>query len=669
MANAELNVVISADGKQLAATMQKAEKDVQGLENELKDLTPAFDNVNKSLNKTAAELKTTAQSFQPLIKGVRLSDDALKKLPKSSNASTQSLINLGRVAQDAPFGFLGIANNINPLLESFQRLKAESGSTKTALKSLASGLMGAGGLGLAVSVISSLLIVFGDRLFKSSKVAEAAVDANKKYKESIESIFGSAGKEAAEVGSLIAVLKSETETRERKLAAIKELQRIQPEVFGSLKLEGNAVAGLDAAYKNYIENLRTVIAVKIKQAKLEQLITKQLEKQGQALTASEKSILDGVDAFKKLRSKTIGGDITPFALQLEKERKAVAIEGDKLTKDVESLFKDITELSSGVEIKIDKPKAETDKTFNNIISKAKEMAAFLKDTFFVVNYEFSPLDSKPVALAKAQAFLDEVSQGKLKFKADISIGTFSEPIRPEDIKKITTEFEDLLSRGVIIPPKIETDAGFINDDQIKLLDTFRAKFAAIGIQMSALKDIDLFKTDAAQLEAILKLKNEAANAASVVNGVLTPAFDDMFSAIKAGENPIKAFFEGIGQAVLQLIQKLIVAAIQALVIQAILTAAGLGGSGGSTGDIFKGLLGFKAEGGPVFANKPYVVGEKGPELFIPQGGGRIIPNNEMNIGLAGVRAGMQTVKVVGQVSGRSLRLVNARQQGFENRNT
>lgn len=35
---------------------------------------------------------------------------------------------------------------------------------------------------------------------------------------------------------------------------------------------------------------------------------------------------------------------------------------------------------------------------------------------------------------------------------------------------------------------------------------------------------------------------------------------------------------------------------------------------------------FKASGGPVYANQPYIVGEQGSELFIPKGDGTIIPN-------------------------------------------
>jgi phage-related tail protein len=44
---------------------------------------------------------------------------------------------------------------------------------------------------------------------------------------------------------------------------------------------------------------------------------------------------------------------------------------------------------------------------------------------------------------------------------------------------------------------------------------------------------------------------------------------------------------------------------------------------------------FRAEGGPVRGNSPYIVGEVGPELFVPNTSGTIIPNNQ----LAGAGAG------------------------------
>lgn len=41
---------------------------------------------------------------------------------------------------------------------------------------------------------------------------------------------------------------------------------------------------------------------------------------------------------------------------------------------------------------------------------------------------------------------------------------------------------------------------------------------------------------------------------------------------------------------------------------------------------------FRAEGGPVSSGMPYIVGEKGPELFVPSGSGKIISNSAMRSG-------------------------------------
>jgi hypothetical protein len=70
---------------------------------------------------------------------------------------------------------------------------------------------------------------------------------------------------------------------------------------------------------------------------------------------------------------------------------------------------------------------------------------------------------------------------------------------------------------------------------------------------------------------------------------------------------------------------------------------------------FAKLFGARAEGGPVTSGKPYIVGEKGMELFIPQGSGTIIPNhalssaNPMPVGSSG--GGQYNISVPVTVNG------------------
>jgi hypothetical protein len=61
------------------------------------------------------------------------------------------------------------------------------------------------------------------------------------------------------------------------------------------------------------------------------------------------------------------------------------------------------------------------------------------------------------------------------------------------------------------------------------------------------------------------------------------------------------------------------------------TLMGIAGVLGGLGSIFGGIssLGKRAAGGPVSARRPYIVGEIGPELFVPEGNGTIIPNDKI----------------------------------------
>ena len=71
---------------------------------------------------------------------------------------------------------------------------------------------------------------------------------------------------------------------------------------------------------------------------------------------------------------------------------------------------------------------------------------------------------------------------------------------------------------------------------------------------------------------------------------------------------------------------------------------------GFFGDIEGGIKeainfgGPQAEGGPVSGGTAYVVGEKGPEMFVPQGSGTIVPNDQMGGGSTTINFNNATVR-------------------------
>ena len=217
-----------------------------------------------------------------------------------------ALQNLGRVAQDAPFGFIGIQNNIQPLLESFQRLKQESGSTGGALKALASSLVGGGGLLLAVSLVTSALTVLAQNPEKVagalnylSGVVDNATATQKKYNEALIETQAEAKLEISTLESLIGIAKNENLSRNARLEALKAVKAEYPEQLNFLTLE--TVGSKEAA--KAIDLLSDSLLRKAKIQAAEKLLGEAFVKQLQATT---KSAVEQASTFSKVVGVALG---------------------------------------------------------------------------------------------------------------------------------------------------------------------------------------------------------------------------------------------------------------------------------------------------------------------------------------------------------------------------
>lgn len=119
-------------------------------------------------------------------------------------------------------------------------------------------------------------------------------------------------------------------------------------------------------------------------------------------------------------------------------------------------------------------------------------------------------------------------------------------------------------------------------------------------------------------EIAAKQKALIVSIVSSVGGVFENAFKDMF------DHGIKGFFQSIKDGFIQLINELVAKWLAMQALMAIGKAIG-----GSIGDVFAEVAGGMASGGPVSANTPYLIGERGPELFVPRSSGQIIPNSQL----------------------------------------
>lgn len=128
-------------------------------------------------------------------------------------------------------------------------------------------------------------------------------------------------------------------------------------------------------------------------------------------------------------------------------------------------------------------------------------------------------------------------------------------------------------------------------------------------------------------DAFDKYMDNATNAANRAGEVFGSITRNMESAIDRFVETGKFSFKDFARSIIQDLLKI------ELKSQAMKIFGAIGGSGGIISAIGS-LLGF-ANGGDPPVNKPSIVGEKGPELFVPKTAGTIIPNHALQGGGGG----------------------------------
>jgi ribosomal protein L12E/L44/L45/RPP1/RPP2 len=144
-------------------------------------------------------------------------------------------------------------------------------------------------------------------------------------------------------------------------------------------------------------------------------------------------------------------------------------------------------------------------------------------------------------------------------------------------------------------------------------------------------------------KAVLDLADaqvKASESAELWDGIQRSLADGLFDAITGAESltdAVRNFFEEVANMLLrQTLEKL-----SQQITDAFQASANSGQSGGGWGAAISNFFstafgGARANGGPVQAGVPYLVGERGPELFVAPKTGTIIPNNKMGMGLTQV---------------------------------
>lgn len=339
-------------------------------------------------------------------------DKASQSFSSSAGVSGAAVTEFGRVIGDAPFGLIGVSNNIQQLSQQLVDLKNKSGGVKEAFNSFKATLMGPAGLVVLVNIVTSGLLAlqmmkqkasretknFDETLIKNQQTLENITVVTNDLNKSLEERNDILKAGASLTSEIQKLYEDESLTEEERNKRVTEALSLQAKLIG---LEGKRNKFLNDKSEILAENILTEEELAAVQENLA-LIMSNYQGNSQGVI---KAILDEVNAqgerrevleeFLQLQLDVINAekdfkdslDTTKtaqeqYAEAIRKVNMQMAeddeeIESDKLKKRREFLIQDIANNKEGIDAKF-KLQAELyklDAEINKAIADERKEAA------------------------------------------------------------------------------------------------------------------------------------------------------------------------------------------------------------------------------------------------------------------------------------------------------
>jgi len=519
-----------------------------------------------SLNTLNASLNKTTQT------AANVGGAGMKSLTNETGKANIALVNFGRVVQDAPFGLIGIANNIDPLLSSFQALKRETGSSGAAFKALAASLSGPAGIAIAISAVTTALIALGPKL---GSFINGVGETEKALQEIAGSTAESFKKAQLEFERLSNVITSGNSTYDQQKTALNEVNQ-------SLSAYGLQIKNVSDFQKNAAQIGVLYTQIKQEEAKGLALAAKSAEEYAKQVV--NQSI--ALQASARLAAGQALGPLTGLWIQLTQSvgkynaqtKVTSAIQNQNVYNNALAASNaNLQNLLSQLD-KIDG--VTTTNKPNKAIKKTTKSTFDLTDALKNYNEELKGINwdeqnrqiegvKKRLDLAGETlrtlyvAGVKETSSAWIQVKTDFDKfeAAYNKFLRDKRLKEINEEVSQLRSNIGSLSEK-ELLKG--QENTIKGLQKVGAQFLAnYNLQQKGLTD--------------LQKKNE--ELAKTITGYLSPALEGVFESLVKGEDP----FETLKNSVQQLVIQLGRAVIQSLILKAVTSAIGGPGAGAVAG--------------------------------------------------------------------------------------
>jgi len=584
--------ILTKDVKDFGQDLKIPENSILGLTNRIKEL---------NAKKITLDAKTSAAEIARLTKEIErltaqknnidslgtsvsqigsLSQTAFKKVENSSKNGRTALTSVSLIAQDLPFGFIAIQNNLPAVISSFGALTAASGGLSGALVALKTALIGPAGLFLAFSVITagitfaiqkygSLSDAFNQLTQESNEFSAAIFNAKKsldEYNKSAKSVndirsasLGSVQNEIIKVKTLADVISDSTTSDDNKRRALAELKRTNDEYFGNLDKQKIDLDALNKSVAAYSESLIKNSVAQGLASEAALIYTEFLKQNQSAFDVSQKinkifkdvpTLTKELDDFTKKRDKLIASGQTSSIrfIPISKELNQYFVLNDQL----EEVNERVRTTAKGYE------------SLKNQTESAYKEASKL--------FNLEKQDKKEPKGRKTKKSTKEEKE-----RLDLLRLTRERIDRQDFLNKV--ELKDLRA-ATDERRKIEREAGIITPKQLPTVPV-------IPINTEKLKENAQIATEA------LRIIKEEANLEAAYNLAESTFFNPINDLFENFLNTGKFAFKEFGQAVLKAINQIVSRIIATGIISLLFTifSGGFGAAKGGAVGGFKTVLG------------------------------------------------------------------------------
>lgn len=462
-----LITALTAKIKTLKALQENAfdEKEVARYNAELEEASKELTRLNALGRTVTANLSGVGGGFS--------------QVARQGNNANGVALEFNRIIQDAPFGLLGIGNNLQQLAGNFSQVSKDAGGAGKAIAQSFTALISPVNLGLlAISALTAGFTAYQmgafDTILGNEEVEDSFISLDDKLKDYIETLgsvetanLNSAkaiASERVELDAIIGVIQNESETREKRLLALNKLRDLYPGYLKGLSDETILSQGLRDVYLEITDAITKRATALALEDELVNLAKERLE--------LNRKLISDEDNFFKIQGELIKAEVEYQRLLKAREEGKASASRVALAKEERDTLRDILSTSqelaneTGVAINTNKEAAtQLGQEYQNIYADLLEVNS--------LTTEWDEGAQKIVrTYEKIGTTLDDVLQRARNQRRDDFFTGLEAPMSVESGAATT--------QGIIIPDDVQSKVTDNLKEQKALVDELSGAYAGLG---------------------------------------------------------------------------------------------------------------------------------------------------------------------------------------------